>query len=280
MRDLWQGPDVELVVEEAATTTAENAARTLPLLLERGVREAIVVCAPTHFLRARWIFRRIYGTGKVAVRFRLARIATDAGAIAWELGAIAVAARQVLLGAAPAMSDTLVFIPAWNEEANLPGVRDALRDALPDAAVLVVDDGSTDRTAEVASEHGAQVHSLGSNQGLRFGIAAGYPLRTRSRLRLLRSRRCRRPASGLRAEAPARARAHRSVRRRGGLALRLRRRVRAVPLRAEPFTPVRHGSAAARDARRPRSAVQRRDERACTRSTQGAAAARRAVHEP
>ena len=72
------------------------------------------------------------------------------------------------------MSDTLVFIPAWNEEANLPAVLDALHDELPDADVLVVDDGSTDHTAEVASEHGAQVHSLGSNQGLRFGIAAGY----------------------------------------------------------------------------------------------------------
>jgi glycosyltransferase involved in cell wall biosynthesis len=72
------------------------------------------------------------------------------------------------------MSDTLVFIPAWNEEANLPAVLDAVRAELPDADVLVVDDGSTDRTAEVADEHGAQVHSLGSNQGLRFGIAAGY----------------------------------------------------------------------------------------------------------
>jgi hypothetical protein len=72
------------------------------------------------------------------------------------------------------MSDTLVFIPAWNEEANLPAVLDALRAELPDADVLVVDDGSTDRTAEVARAHGAQVHSLGSNLGLRFGIAAGY----------------------------------------------------------------------------------------------------------
>ncbi len=72
------------------------------------------------------------------------------------------------------MSDTLVFVPAWNEEANLPAVLDALRAELPDADVLVVDDGSTDRTADVAREHGAQVHSLGTNLGLRFGIAAGY----------------------------------------------------------------------------------------------------------
>jgi glycosyltransferase involved in cell wall biosynthesis len=72
------------------------------------------------------------------------------------------------------MSDTLVFIPAWNEEANLPAVLESLQAELPDADVVVVDDGSTDRTAEVAREHGAQVHSLGVNQGLRFGIAAGY----------------------------------------------------------------------------------------------------------
>lgn len=72
------------------------------------------------------------------------------------------------------MSDTLVFVPAWNEEANLPAVLDALHAELPAADVLVVDDGSTDRTAEIARNHSAQVHSLGSNQGLRFGIAAGY----------------------------------------------------------------------------------------------------------
>ena len=72
------------------------------------------------------------------------------------------------------MTDTLVFIPAWNEEANLPDVLDALHTELPGADVLVVDDGSTDRTAEVAREHGATVHSLGENLGLRFGIAAGY----------------------------------------------------------------------------------------------------------
>jgi glycosyltransferase involved in cell wall biosynthesis len=72
------------------------------------------------------------------------------------------------------MSDTVVFIPAWNEEANLPAVLDGLHAELPDADVLVVDDGSTDRTAAVAREHGAEVLSLGTNRGLRFGIAAGY----------------------------------------------------------------------------------------------------------
>jgi glycosyltransferase involved in cell wall biosynthesis len=72
------------------------------------------------------------------------------------------------------VTDTVVFIPAWNEEDNLPAVLDDLHAELPGADILVVDDGSTDRTAEVAREQGAQVLSLGSNQGLRFGIAAGY----------------------------------------------------------------------------------------------------------
>jgi glycosyltransferase involved in cell wall biosynthesis len=70
--------------------------------------------------------------------------------------------------------DTLVFIPAWNEAGNLPAVLDELRRELPDADVLVIDDGSTDRTADVAREHGADVLSFGENRGLRSGIATGY----------------------------------------------------------------------------------------------------------
>jgi glycosyltransferase involved in cell wall biosynthesis len=72
------------------------------------------------------------------------------------------------------MSDTLVFIPAWNEERNLPAVLDAVHERLPDADVLVVDDGSTDRTPDIARAHGAHVLSLGSNRGLAVGVAAGY----------------------------------------------------------------------------------------------------------
>ena len=96
MRALWQQPEgVELVVEETASTTAQNAARTLPLLLERGLAEAIVICTPLHLLRARWIFRGVYGRHGVTVRFRLARVPPTPGAVAWELGALTVAARQL-----------------------------------------------------------------------------------------------------------------------------------------------------------------------------------------
>jgi len=94
MRGLWRRPQVELLVEETASTTAENAARTLPLLRARGVVEAVVVCAPLHLPRARWIFRRVYGDA-VRARFRPARIAPTPGAVAWEVGAVAVASRQV-----------------------------------------------------------------------------------------------------------------------------------------------------------------------------------------
>jgi glycosyltransferase involved in cell wall biosynthesis len=69
---------------------------------------------------------------------------------------------------------TLVFLPAWNEEENLPAVLEELRRELPDVDLLVVDDGSTDATANVARAHGAEIVSFGENRGLPAGIAAGY----------------------------------------------------------------------------------------------------------
>ena len=148
------------------------------------------------------------------------------------------------------MGDTLVFIPAWNEGDNLPGVLDELRRELPDADVLVVDDGSTDRTAEVAREHGAEVLSFGENRGLQAGIAAGYGWAW------ARYAYCGRvdadgqhPAAELRRllELVRRGRG----RRRRRLALRQRPRLRAG--RYEPEDPpARYRAAAALDARRPR----------------------------
>ena len=69
---------------------------------------------------------------------------------------------------------TLVFLPAWNEEENLLAVLDELHEVLPDADLLVVDDGSTDGTAAVARAAGAEVVSFSQNRGLPAGIAAGY----------------------------------------------------------------------------------------------------------
>ena len=71
-------------------------------------------------------------------------------------------------------TDTMVFIPAWNEEESLPAVLAELQAALPLVDVVVIDDGSTDGTASVAREGGAEVVSFGTNRGLVAAIAAGY----------------------------------------------------------------------------------------------------------
>jgi glycosyltransferase involved in cell wall biosynthesis len=72
------------------------------------------------------------------------------------------------------VADTVVFVPAWNEEASIGAVLGSVRALLPDVDLLVVDDGSTDGTAAVARGHGAEVLSLDGNRGLRIAIAAGY----------------------------------------------------------------------------------------------------------
>ena len=87
MRDLWSGPDVELVVEPTARNTAENAARTLPLLGDRGIERAVVVCTPTHLARTRLLFGRLYRGAGVEVAFRAVAVAPSVRSIAWELAA-------------------------------------------------------------------------------------------------------------------------------------------------------------------------------------------------
>ena len=69
---------------------------------------------------------------------------------------------------------TLVFIPAWNEEASIAGVIGDVREHMPEADVLVVDDGSADATAARAREAGALVASLPFNQGLGAALQTGY----------------------------------------------------------------------------------------------------------
>lgn len=69
---------------------------------------------------------------------------------------------------------TLVFIPAWNEQASISGVIDDVRAALPGADILVVDDGSTDATTATAHRCGVLVATLPFNQGLGAALQTGY----------------------------------------------------------------------------------------------------------
>jgi glycosyltransferase involved in cell wall biosynthesis len=65
-----------------------------------------------------------------------------------------------------ALTRELIAIPAWNEEASISEVVRKVMDHRPQAAVLVVDDGSTDETALRARDAGAIVVSLPFNVGV------------------------------------------------------------------------------------------------------------------
>ncbi|WP_167051062.1 glycosyltransferase family 2 protein [Salinibacterium sp. ZJ77] len=76
----------------------------------------------------------------------------------------------------------LVVLPAFNEEESVAHVIEEVRREIPEAGCLVVDDGSSDRTTEVAREAGAYVARLPYNLGVggamrlgfRYAIANGY----------------------------------------------------------------------------------------------------------
>ena len=67
-----------------------------------------------------------------------------------------------------------VLIPAFNEEATIAAVVEAAREA--GFPVVVADDGSSDRTAEIAAAAGASVVRLEQNQGKGGAYAAGLKL--------------------------------------------------------------------------------------------------------
>lgn len=60
----------------------------------------------------------------------------------------------------------LVAIPAWNEEGSIADVIAKVKEHRPQAGILVVNDGSTDDTANVATKAGANVVSLPFNVGV------------------------------------------------------------------------------------------------------------------
>ena len=95
MRALWRRQDGEVVLEETASTTAENASRTLPLVRDRGVDRVTVVSTPLHLYRARWFFRRLYSAAGIETAFEVPRILPTPSSLVWELGALAFRSRQL-----------------------------------------------------------------------------------------------------------------------------------------------------------------------------------------
>lgn len=69
-----------------------------------------------------------------------------------------------------------IILPAKNEATGLRKTLPALRTLFPEAEVIVVNDGSTDETAQVAEEHGARAltspYSMGNGAAIKRGARA------------------------------------------------------------------------------------------------------------
>ena len=68
----------------------------------------------------------------------------------------------------------LAVLPAWNEDESVGATVRELRETCPGVDVLVVDDGSADRTSEEASAAGALVCRLPFNLGVGGAMRAGF----------------------------------------------------------------------------------------------------------
>jgi len=68
----------------------------------------------------------------------------------------------------------LVIVPAFNEAANLPRVLSAIRLSNPTWDIVVVDDGSSDTSAQVAGKMGAVVLRSVLNLGIGGAVQTGF----------------------------------------------------------------------------------------------------------
>ena len=69
---------------------------------------------------------------------------------------------------------TLVIIPAFNAAKSLKALIEGIRISAPDADILVIDDGSTDETAEVADSLQVSLLRHPRNQGKGVALKSGF----------------------------------------------------------------------------------------------------------
>lgn len=82
-------------------------------------------------------------------------------------------------------ADVSVVIPAYHEEAAIAGTIGKIHEVLPEAEVIVVDDGSRDRTAEEARRAGAYVWSHPYNMGNGAAVKTGIRMASREKVVLM-----------------------------------------------------------------------------------------------
>lgn len=73
-----------------------------------------------------------------------------------------------------AFPKTLVIIPALNEQESIAGVIDLVRQQTPWADIVVINDGSTDDTSQIAAQAGAIVLHMPYNVGIGAGVQTGF----------------------------------------------------------------------------------------------------------
>jgi len=78
-----------------------------------------------------------------------------------------------MVNMSPTASKTAIVIPAYNAAAHLPAVLAGVHGAVPNSPVIVVDDGSTDGTGDVARSGGAVVVTHGVNRGKGAALVSG-----------------------------------------------------------------------------------------------------------
>src|SRR3990172_5680637 len=83
----------------------------------------------------------------------------------------------------PEDKQVIIIIPAFNEEGNIPSLIEVIRSKVSGVDILIIDDGSADRTARVAEKDGVLVARLPFNMGYGAALQTGFKYALMSRYR-------------------------------------------------------------------------------------------------